>query len=84
MIVRIKLFAVARQRTGQDTVEINIAGTNNSVNVGRLKAALTEECPVLADIIARSRLAIDNEYVADESLISEDAEVALIPPVSGG
>ena len=37
-----------------------------------------------AGLLARSAIAVAGEFAADAAHISEGAEVALLPPVSGG
>ena len=81
MKVRVKLFAVARQRIGRDTLEIELP---DQPTIRHLRALLIENFPALADIVTHSRLAINNEYAADTVPIPATAEIALIPPVSGG
>lgn len=81
MKVSVKLFAVARQRAGASTVEVEVPSMTNA---GELRAALAEQFPPLKDILPHSRLAVANEYAADNVAICATAEIALIPPVSGG
>ncbi|HEY2415553.1 MAG TPA: MoaD/ThiS family protein [Pirellulaceae bacterium] len=76
-----KLFAVARQRAGISTIEVEVPST---ATAGQLRAALAEQFPPLKDILPHSRLAVSNEYADDSVAISGTAEIALIPPVSGG
>ena len=40
--------------------------------------------PDAAAVLAKSLVAVHNEYVADDYTLAPDATVALIPPVSGG
>ena len=77
----VKLFAVARQRVGRDTVEVQLP---TEATVGNLRAAIIEQFPSLAEVLAHARLAVDSEYASDASSLPLDAEVAVIPPVSGG
>jgi molybdopterin converting factor subunit 1 len=81
MNVRVQLFAVARQKCGASAVEVSVPEV---ATVGDLRAALAAQCPELAAIIPASRLAVDSQYAVDSLLIPPSAEVALIPPVSGG
>jgi len=81
MIVRVKLFAVAKERAGRDSVEIEIGP---GATVRQLRGALVEQVPPLADVIAHARLAVNSEYAADGMVIPAAADVAVIPPVSGG
>jgi molybdopterin synthase catalytic subunit len=49
-----------------------------------LKAALAAAYPAYAELIAQSVVAVDQDYATDEQQFTATAEVALIPPVSGG
>jgi molybdopterin converting factor subunit 1 len=81
MHVRVHLFAVARQRAGRPVVEVDLPGGST---VAGLKAALGDQLPDLAPILPTARFAVDAEYADDATPIPPGAEVALIPPVSGG
>ena len=81
MILRIKLFAIARQRLGRDEVEVTLP---ESATAADLRGALAQQCPAIADVLPHIRIAIDSSYAADSTVIPHGAEVALIPPVSGG
>lgn len=81
MTCRIQLFAVARQRLGRPWVELPLPP---SATVATLRRVLAAEFPLLADIAAQARVAIDDCYAAEETPIPAGAEIALIPPVSGG
>jgi molybdopterin converting factor subunit 1 len=81
MKVRIKLFAVARQRTGQDTIDVELPA---SPTIHHLRAALIDQYPPLADVVPHARFALSSEYAPDSAAISPDSEIAIIPPVSGG
>jgi molybdopterin converting factor subunit 1 len=81
MRVCVKLFAVARQRVGRDVVELDVPG---DATILALRGALAENYPVLKDVLPHVRFAVNSEYAADGQLIPAAAEVALIPPVSGG
>ena len=81
MILRIKLFAIARQRLGRDEVEVTLP---TSATAADLRRVLAEQFPALANILPHIRIAINSSYAADSTVIPAGAEVALIPPVSGG
>lgn len=85
MIVRVKLFAVARQRMGKDELEVDVSPSGASAStVADLRAALKSQFPGLADLLPHVRVAVNNEYATEKATIPESAELALIPPVSGG
>jgi len=81
MKVRIKLFAVARQRAGREVVEVELP---QPATVAHLRSALAEQHPSLAGIVPHARFAIHSDYAVDQSIIPAEAEIAIIPPVSGG
>ena len=81
MKVAVKLFAVARQKVGSSTIEVELPA---DATVRNLRSALAEQFPPLADILPHTRIAVSNEYAADTTSITPATEIALIPPVSGG
>lgn len=81
MIVRVKLFAAARQRAGSDEIEVNVG---DAVTVAALRAAMSQQFPQLTPILRPALFAINAEYAGDSTVVPPDAEVACIPPVSGG
>jgi len=81
MKVRVKLFAIARQRLGCDSVEIEMP---EAATVRQLRGALVEQFPPLAEVIPHVRIAVNSEYAGDTVAIPAASEIAIIPPVSGG
>jgi molybdopterin synthase sulfur carrier subunit len=81
MVVEVKLFAIARQRVGAAAVKLELPP---GARVQDLRAALAAQYPAIADGLAQMRFAVNNEYAADSAVIPAAAEVACIPPVSGG
>jgi molybdopterin converting factor small subunit len=49
-----------------------------------LRSRLAAEFPPIAPLLARSAVAIGAGYVTDDSQVPCGADVAIIPPVSGG
>jgi molybdopterin converting factor subunit 1 len=81
--IRVLLFATLRDRAGTRQVDMDVApGTT----IEQLKVLLTERFPGLGSqgLLQHCLAAIDYEYHFDETIIPENAEVALFPPVSGG
>ena len=81
MTVRVKLFAVARERAGCPFVDVELPA---SATVAQLRGALIGQFPSLAAVVPHVRFAINSEYAGDGAAIPPAAEVAIIPPVSGG
>jgi len=81
MIVAVRLFARARDLACLDVLEVVLP---DGATVADLRRAVAKITPALADLLARSALAINEEFADDDVVIPPKAEVALIPPVSGG
>jgi molybdopterin synthase catalytic subunit/molybdopterin synthase sulfur carrier subunit len=81
MSVRVRLFARARDLAGADVVQVELPA---GATVGDLRRALAERAPALASLLARSALAVNDEFAEDLLPLPPGAEVALLPPVSGG
>jgi molybdopterin converting factor small subunit len=81
MIVRLKLFAVAKELAGRDELSLDLPA---GATIADLRQAAIAAVPALAKIIPYSLCAIDTSYAADNTPIDPHSEIALIPPVSGG
>jgi molybdopterin converting factor subunit 1 len=81
MRVRVRLFARVRDLAGADTMTVDVP---DDATVGDLRARLVAELPALAGLLPRCAVAVDQEFAGDEARLREGAEVALLPPVSGG
>lgn len=79
--LEVKLFARARDLAGKDALVVEL---NEGARIADLRLALAAKCPALASLLTRSALAVNDEFADDEQLAPADAEVALLPPVSGG
>jgi molybdopterin synthase catalytic subunit len=80
MAVVVLYFAGARDAAG--TARETLAAA--PATVGALRRALAEAHPPLAAVLARSRIAVDQDFAADDAPLRDGAEVAVVPPVSGG
>ena len=81
MRVSVKMFAAARDAVGQEKVQLEIC---QNPTVSELRSALANNFPNLEPLLAQTLFAIDAEYVTDDMVIQKDADIACIPPVSGG
>jgi len=81
MIVQVQLFARARDLAGAGVAEVELP---EGSRVRDLKRQLGLALPRLRQLLERSAIAVNDEYVADDDVLVADAEIALIPPVSGG
>lgn len=74
-------FATLRDRAGVKSIQMEIP---NQTMVADFKNILTEKFPELAELTSHTLVSINHEYVFDEAIIPNNAEIALFPPVSGG
>lgn len=81
MKLRLKLFAAARELAGSDEVEITLA---EDACVGDIRDELARQFPALAQMSSQLMIAVDHQYADNGAAIPPNAEVACIPPVSGG
>ncbi|CAD74386.1 MAG TPA: MoaD/ThiS family protein [Rhodopirellula baltica] len=80
--IEVLLFAGASEAAdGADRV---IVQSHENTTASDLMKQLADQYAALAPLAQRSRLAIDQKYVSPSHVIQPGAEVALIPPVSGG
>lgn len=81
MRIHVKLFAAVRERIGAEEIAVDLPEEAVAADV---RQALGARYPDLDVLIARSVLAVDAGYAADDTPITNGSVVALIPPVSGG
>lgn len=81
MHVNVQLFAIAKQCVGKPAVTLELP---EPATVAELKRALAEAYPALAPLLPNLLIAVDAEYADDDQQVPRGAEIAVIPPVSGG
>jgi molybdopterin converting factor subunit 1 len=81
MTIRVRLFARARDLAGIDVVTVDLPA---GATVADLRARLGATYPALSPLLPRSAVAVNEEFAEDSVAIPPGAEVALLPPVSGG
>lgn len=77
--MRLLLFAGLRESCGGETLEVDV---DAPVTVRELRAAAERQHPALAGAVYR--VAVAQRYAHDDDEVPAGAEVALLPPVSGG
>ena len=80
MALTVLYFAAAREAAGVAREQLDGA----VATVADLRRALSERHPALARVLPRCRLAVNQEMASDAEAVPDGAEVAIIPPVSGG
>jgi molybdopterin synthase sulfur carrier subunit len=81
MKVRISLFALAKQLSGTDSIEVELPEEGR---VGDLRPALNRACQPLSPLTGSMMFAVEANYVSDDFPLKEGSQVACILPVSGG
>jgi len=79
MTATILAFGIAKDIFGGPSIDVELPGAA----VADLKKILEQQYPRLKQI-ASYMVAVNNEYAADELLLTGQDEIAIIPPVSGG
>jgi len=70
-----------RDRAGTKSFELDVPA---ETTVQALKSLVVENYPGLRETMDTVVISINREFAFDESLVTENAEVAMFPPVSGG
>lgn len=78
--LQVLLFAGLRSRAGREQLELAL---ELPTTVGALRRRIEQAHPELGPL-THCRFAIDMDFADDEARVDAQAEVALIPPVSGG
>jgi molybdopterin converting factor small subunit len=81
MNIRVRLFARARDLAGRDMLHLELMP---GATIGDARHRLAAACPELATILPRCALAVNDEFADDAVRIATNAEIACLPPVSGG
>jgi molybdopterin converting factor subunit 1 len=81
MILTIRLFARVRDLAGADALSVELPA---GATVGDLRATVATRYPALAGLLRHSVFAVNNEFATDTLVLPPTAEIALLPPVSGG
>src|SRR4030042_2232336 len=78
---RVLFFATLRDRTGVRETTIEFP---TGANISDIKKLLLQKYPSLKPSMETLIVAMNHEFAFDDTLVSDGAEIALFPPVSGG
>jgi molybdopterin converting factor subunit 1 len=81
MNVTVHLFARARDLAGADRISLDLP---TKATVAEVRRELVRQRPALAGLLERSAIALNDEFAEDSMVVPAGAELALLPPVSGG
>jgi len=79
--IKVLFFATLRDRAGIKSLEMEI---EPDTTVQSLKGLVVDAYPGLKETMDTVVISINREFAFDDSLVPENAEVAIFPPVSGG
>jgi molybdopterin converting factor subunit 1 len=79
--MNVLLFARAKDLIGADCIDVEMP---EQATIGDLRRRLTQLYPKLAGLLEKSAFAVNDEFADEATRIPSCAEVALLPPVSGG
>jgi molybdopterin converting factor small subunit len=81
MKATVRVFALARQLAGQESLVVDLP---SGATVADLRRAIADQYPALAGLVVHTLFAVNTQYAVDDTPIPADADLACIPPVSGG
>ena len=81
MTIKVKLFAILRERAGTAEISKQIA---EGSTVAQVWQTLQNDYPKLAGPTFRLLYAVNQNYVSPVHVLRDGDELAIIPPVSGG
>lgn len=81
MKTEVRLFASARQLAQTERVTLDLPAGSTAAEI---RAALAAAVPALRPLLPHMLVAVNNQYINDAAPIPPEAEIAFIPPVSGG
>jgi MoaE-MoaD fusion protein len=81
MRVTTLFFAQVRERAGRASVELSLPEGSRLADA---LAALAREVPALEPLWPHLAVAVNGKLARPEAPLEEGAELALLPPVSGG
>lgn len=82
MQIKVLFFATLRDLAGAKQIQLALSG--ETVTVDALREELSRRYPQMAENISTASLAVNEEFAFGCDVITDGAEVALFPPVSGG
>jgi molybdopterin converting factor subunit 1 len=81
MTFDVRLFARAKDLAGAEAVRLELPA---GATVAELRRRLAAEVPALSGLLGRCAIAVNDEFADDMLILPAHAEVAVLPPVSGG
>lgn len=80
-MIEVHYFAGLRELSGTAVTSLP---WHEGMTVGTMRFLVSKQYPAVTALLARSRIAINDTMADDGAMVPDNAEVALLPPVSGG
>ena len=81
MKIRVKLFAILRERAGTGDIVLDLP---EGATVRAAADLLSSQLPSIREHARHVAYAVNREYTATDAALKDGDELAVIPPVSGG
>ena len=81
MKLRVLYFGIVREKLGKSEETID---ARDGLTAGDFLTEMADRYPDLGEGVIRLRVACNSEYVDSDAVLSDEDEIAIIPPVSGG
>ena len=81
MTVRVRFFAILRDRAGTDVADVELPA---NATVGVALESIATRFAAIASLLPRVAPAVNLAYARRDDVLHDGDELALIPPVSGG
>ncbi len=82
-MVRVRFFAILRDRVGREVVEMPVSG---EITLRELEGMVVEMFPQMEEYLRGRKvlISVNQEFATPETVIKDGDEVAFLPPFSGG
>ncbi|MEQ1905229.1 MAG: MoaD/ThiS family protein [Pirellulaceae bacterium] len=81
MMVRVLMFAQARETIGESAIELELP---EGSTVESFRKVLSQRFPSLVRLLPQAMISVDQVYANNSDRLHHGAEVGIIPPVGGG
>jgi MoaE-MoaD fusion protein len=81
MRINVKLFAILRDKAGASELQLDLP---DGATAATAIDALKQKVPAIADHARSAAYAVNQNYVPPSTVLNDNDELAIIPPVSGG
>lgn len=81
MKIKVKLFAIHREKVGASEIELEL---ERNTSVEKLRKLLVEKHPVLKNLESATIVSLNQKYAKGSDIITEGDDIALLPFIGGG